>query len=729
MWACAEAKRIKASPTPGMRETAYATTAKARFQRAFPFFNRRNPLVNRIDPRTRFAAFLLLIALLSCAFVAAARAMKEHETNRVEIAMDYNDFLSFARSYNYNPAVFLIELRRAGLTSLALTEEVGSSLTNASSPNATAVSGLGLISSARLTPIADPTLAALVRGHRVRTGSVYVVVYDKPTFERYMQQLPLHFERQSISVLHAPAPYVIALRTQIDYFNSTTLGIPANQIALAERLKLLVIPRFQNDERLRDGQIARMFDDLHAKKISTVIFFGLRNEVLGFPDHVKDTAAVLLSPKYKFTNYGEIETYDASQVQKGNVELARLIPGHIVRVQAISKLEQDKLSLPQIVARYELGVRERNVRVVYLRPYGHQYNGMSIEKTNIELVGQIAGDLKAHGFRLGRATPIPGYRGNSAIAVGLATLAVPSIFVLLLGWYGWYRPSWAFAAYLLTIGVYLGGYVSHHDLLARSIVALCGALLFAAAAFTVLSPAFFDEPERTTGAEIARSLRWTLICTGVALLGALVVVGIMSSPLTMEEVEPFRGIKLLYVIPPLLALALYLFTDRFDSGLRSPREAFDVPVRVYQLLLGCVVLGAAALVLLRSGNQSDIAPSSFELSLRHHLTALLSVRPRFKQFVVGFPFMMVLPALRRVDRRATGILFSLAIGVGIGDIIDTFSHLHTPLLISIVRVIFGLIIGAIIGAIAIAIYRKLWAGRLTIRQRQHDSVDAELLEV
>jgi len=690
-----------------MRATAYATTVKARFQRAFLFFARRDPVVNRnrIDPRTRFAAFLLLIALLACAFVAVSRARVEQQTRRVEIAMDYNDFIAFARSYNYNPAQFLLQLRRAGLTSLALTEELGGSLTSSSSSNATAVSGLGLLGSARLAPVSDPTLAALVREHKVRPGSVYLLVYDKATFDRYMQQLPLHFEPGSITVLHASVPYVIGLRTQVDYFNTSGLGVPADQIQLAHRLGLFVIPRFQNDERLQDGEIAKMFDDLHAGKwISTVIFFGLRNQVLGFPDHVRDTAQVFKARKS--TNYGEIETYDASQVQKGNLELARLIPGHIVRVQAIGKTELDKLSVPEIVSRYELGVRERNVRVVYLRPFPHEYNKLSIEQTNVEMVRQIADDLRSHGFTLGRATPIPLYRGNSAIAVGLAIFAVPSMFVLLLGWFGWYRPSWAVLAYVLTALVYLGGYVSHHDLLGRSIIALCGALVFAAAAFAVLAPAFFSEPSPSFNKQVVSSLRWTLIATGVALLGALVVVGIMSSPLTMEEVEPFRGVKLVLALPPIIALALYLFTDRFDSGIRNAREAFSAPIRIYQLLLACVVLGAGALVLMRSGNQSDIAPSSFELSLRHHLTALLSVRPRFKEFVVGFPFLMLLPALLRGDRRAVGIILTLGIGIGIGDVIDTFSHLHTPLLISLVRVIYGLVIGAIIGAIVIAIYRK-----------------------
>jgi hypothetical protein len=682
--------------------------------------------VNRIDPRTRFAAFLLLIALLSCALVAVSRVRVEQQTRRVEIAMDYNDFVSFARSYNYNPATFLLQLRRAGLTSLALTEELGGSLASSSSLHATAISGLGLLGSARVAPVADPTLAALMRAHKVRAGSVYLLVYDKPTFDRYMQQLPLHFEPRSISVLHKSEPYVIAVRTQLDYFTTAALGVPADQVREARRLGLFIIPRFQNDERLQDGQIAQMFDDLHAGKwISTVIFFGLRNQVLGFPDHIADTAQVFKARKY--TNYGEIETYDASQVQKGNLELARLIPGHVVRVQAIGKVELDKLSIPDIVSRYELGVRERNVRVVYLRPYPHEYNGLSIENTNIEMVRQIADDLRSHGFTLGRAAPIPLYRGNSAILVGIAALAVPSMFVLLLGWFGWYRPSWAALAYGLTIAVYLGGYVSHHDLLGRSIVALCGALVFAAAAFAALGPAFFEEPQRGLSAQIVRSLRWTLLGTGVALLGALVVVGVMSSPLTMEEVEPFRGVKLVLAAPPIIALALYLFTDRFDSGIRSAREAFNAPIRIYQLLLACAILGVGALVLARSGNQSDIAPSAFELSLRHHLTVLLSVRPRFKEFVVGFPFLMLLPALRRLDRRLVGIILTLGIGVGIGDVIDTFSHLHTPLLISLVRVIYGLVIGGIIGAIAIAIYRRFDASRkrdLTLPEARVQLIEA-----
>jgi hypothetical protein len=83
----------------------------------------------------------------------------------------------------------------------------------------------------------------------------------------------------------------------------------------------------------------------------------------------------------------------------------------------------------------------------------------------------------------------------------------------------------------------------------------------------------------------------------------------------------------------------------------------------------------------------------------------LSVRPRFKEFLIGFPALMLLPALRIPHRRWLGVLLALAIGIGLGDIIDTFSHLHTELLVSVLRIFSGFVIGAVIGIAAILIYR------------------------
>jgi hypothetical protein len=67
---------------------------------------------------------------------------------------------------------------------------------------------------------------------------------------------------------------------------------------------------------------------------------------------------------------------------------------------------------------------------------------------------------------------------------------------------------------------------------------------------------------------------------------------------------------------------------------------------------------------------------------------------------------MLIPTLVPVDRARWGWLFALAVGVGLGDVVDTFSHLHTPLAVSALRLTNGLVLGILVGAIAIAIYRR-----------------------
>jgi hypothetical protein len=670
--------------------------------------------VIRPDIRPRYAAAILLLALLASLAVAVFRVHTESQARRVEIAMDYTDFIALARSYNYNPAAFLIALRRAGLTSLAVTEELGANVGD--DGRAFATTGAALLNQAQLSPLSDPLLESLVRTRRIVRDAVYLIVTDPSTYARYRTQLALHYEPKTIRILRPTKPWIIEVRTQIDYFNANALGIPSDQIALAKRLGLLLIPRFQNDERFQLPQMQAAINAVlrENRKVSTVMFFGLRNQVFGFPDHLDDAVTAFRAHNAKAAkttgapefNFGNIETYDDSQIQKGSETLARGIEGQTVRVQAIARTELDKITLDDVIGRYVLGVRERNIRVVYLRPWLHQDGDLTIEQTNVEMVKGIADQLKAHGFKLGRATPIPQYHGNNRFLVGIAALAMPSIVLLLLGLYGLYRPWQAFALYGFTIVLYLAGLVLQHDIFARSIIALIAALAFAMAAFIAFAGACGEEPARKFTDQLVRSIGWTLVALGVTLLGVLAIVGIMSSPLTMTEVERFRGVRLILALPPLIALVLYLWDKRFNAGVEKPSDVLTSPVRVYQLFIGIVIVGAGVLLLMRSGNDSDIAPSHFELALRHILTGILSVRPRFKEFLIGFPAMMLMPALLTTHRRLVGWLLALGIGVGIGDVLDTFSHLHTPIAISLERTFNGLWVGVIIAALAIWIYRS-----------------------
>jgi hypothetical protein len=644
---------------------------------------------------------ILALALLAALYVAVVRERKELGSRRVEIALDYQDFSALASSYGYDEEQFLISLRRAGLTSLAISEELGGNIDGGST--AALIPGQQLIAQAKLQPISEPTLAALARRNALSPSELYLVVFDEREVARYRAALREHLGPHAVRTLHATRPTILAIRSQIDYFNNLGLGLPRAQLALAGKVKLFVVPRVQNDERFGEPQIAGVFAGFAHARPSTVVFFGQRNEVLGFPDHLDDTAA-----QFKKTgiNFGSIETYDKIQVQKGNDGLAEKAIERTTRVQAISKTELDKLDFNTVVARYLLGVRERNVRVVYLRPFLHEQNGMSLEKTNVEMVREIRDGLLARGFKLGRATPVPGFRINPVV-IALVSLAVPAILMLLLEAFGVRRPQAAYVAFGIDLLLVVAGYASHHDLLVRKVLALGGAIGFATIAVAAIPRAFTQQPPDGYGESLLAGLRTLAVATLWSLGGALVVIGLVSTPLLMEEIDRFAGVKAVIVLPPIFAFVLYVYTRRFGNEPPDVRASALSPVRVYQLAILAILAGAAFVYISRSGNQSDVSPSAFEIALRSNLTAVLGVRPRFKEFVIGFPLMMLLPTLRLEHKRLVGWLFAIGIAIGTSDIVDTFSHLHTPLVASFTRIANGAIIGIAIGALAIALYRAI----------------------
>jgi hypothetical protein len=642
---------------------------------------------------------LLAIGLLASLFVAGRRALHEHRANRVEIVMDDADFQSLARSYAYDQRAFLIALRRAGLTSLAVQEELGGAVS--SSPTAAVYPGTALLAQAKLTGFRDQVFSKL-GVHGIRNDEVYLIAYDPATAQRYATQLALKFSPRAVRVLRRAAPAVFAIRTQADYFSSVGLGLPADRVALAGALKLRLVPRLQNDERFTAPQIdALLHDAIAGHDAHTVIFFGLRNAVVGYPDAIDATAAAL---RREHANFGTVETYDVKQNQAGGDALAKDLPDATVRVQAIAKLEADKLRPEEIVQRYALGVRERNIRVVYLRPFAHQWDGRSIEATNVELVRQIARSVRAAGLTTGIATPFQRFVVRWW-EIAPVSLAVVAIVLLLLEAFGIGEGRWLIAFVVADLLLVAAGYAIHHDMAVRKLLALAAAILFPVAGFVAIAPAFRAARPPSLGAAILDGIRVMAVAIGVTLGGVLVVIGLLSTPLTMLEVDRFTGVKLVLAAPPLIALLLYLFTDRWRARI-APATLAASPVTVVQLVAGIVLLGGAYLVLARSGNQSDIAPSGIELALRSHLTTLLEVRPRFKEFVLGFPALMLVPTLLPLDRARWGWLLALAIGVGLGDVSDTFSHLHTPLLVSALRLVNGALIGALAGALAIALYRR-----------------------
>ena len=117
-------------------------------------------------------------------------------------------------------------------------------------------------------------------------------------------------------------------------------------------------------------------------------------------------------------------------------------------------------------------------------------------------------------------------------------------------------------------------------------------------------------------------------------------------------------------------------------------------------LLGVVMLGALVMAL-RSGNVSNVP--GWEVAFRDFVENMLIVRPRTKEFMIGYPALVIywftvrkglIPYYREVLRLAAALAFCSAV--------ITFCHFHTPLYLSVIRTLNGWWLGLLIGVVCAA---------------------------
>lgn len=232
------------------------------------------------------------------------------------------------------------------------------------------------------------------------------------------------------------------------------------------------------------------------------------------------------------------------------------------------------------------------------------------------------------------------------------------------------------------------------------LLAQADALLVALAA-PVLGALLFTPP-RAAGllAGVQRVLAFSLF----SLAAGLLMAALLSGPAFVLGIAPFRGVKAALLLPPVLGMALVLFKER--RTLRKALRDFR-PAHAALALLG---IAAGALALLRSGDFDPLV-SGLEERARGWLEDLLVARPRFKEFLVGHPSLLLLGA----DGAGSlwGGLFLFLGLIGQASILNTFAHPHTPLLLSLLRTGNGLLLGLLVGVVLHAFLRL---GRRLLRR-------------
>jgi hypothetical protein len=183
-------------------------------------------------------------------------------------------------------------------------------------------------------------------------------------------------------------------------------------------------------------------------------------------------------------------------------------------------------------------------------------------------------------------------------------------------------------------------------------------------------------------------------------LGIFLMIGLLADYRFMSGIEVFPAVKTALVLP-LLIIAFYFMTKLSGAGglQERLRKFLETKVTLSTVIIGLFILGALGVLVARSGNFSLPVPV-FEKYFRNWLEMLLYVRPRTKEFLVGYPFLFLTAYYYLKGRREWLWLLAAIGGVAPISVFNSFSHIHTPVMISLTRTFNGLALGIIIGLAA-----------------------------
>ena len=127
------------------------------------------------------------------------------------------------------------------------------------------------------------------------------------------------------------------------------------------------------------------------------------------------------------------------------------------------------------------------------------------------------------------------------------------------------------------------------------------------------------------------------------------------------------------------------------------------PISLLWVVVAVIVAAVGVYYLSRTGNSGQV--SSIEMIIRNWLETTVGVRPRFKEFMIGHP-PLILGLFLALRYRASWMLIIVGT-LGQLTMISTFTHIHTPIMMSTLRTLLGLGLGIVFGLLLIAIWTVL----------------------
>jgi hypothetical protein len=355
--------------------------------------------------------------------------------------------------------------------------------------------------------------------------------------------------------------------------------------------------------------------------------------------------------------------------------------------------------------RWLRGVVDRNIRLIYITPL--QNPSLSPEK-NLEETLSATGDLikflRTRGYKVNVPLPKSDVYLPDKLHYGILLVSLLSVLYLylqyLLNFKSQQRSLLAVLAFaFLSLLFYLFLPLQYPEYLA-----ILAAILYPSLCSLLIDRFLHLNCSMPFMARLAIPLG---IFIGTGFLGAVTISAALS------DIRHIMAMDVFHLVIPALLSPLFLFTVYFIKEYAGKNSFHRVAENIRKnglqwkhIAFAAVSMFALYLYLARSGNASLIPPSPVELEFRKLLEILLLARPRFKEFLIGYPALFCLAYLPN-RKMNTLVRYLLGIGVCIGSIsiMNSFCHVFTTITVSLQRTLYGLGLGIVAGtATVILVY-------------------------
>ncbi|MED4889256.1 DUF5693 family protein [Lysinibacillus fusiformis] len=378
---------------------------------------------------------------------------------------------------------------------------------------------------------------------------------------------------------------------------------------------------------------------------------------------------------------------------KGESKIAQITDYNMIRLHSININRQTKLKLNESIDRTTRAVKERNIRSIFYHIKTTGNAKENVEQT-IDYLNGVHDAMPDH-FQPGEPklfdkVAVPAWVKAAVLLAGILFTFIVSELVK------WMPLRIAAAGFMTVLAI-------AYFILKSTLFLQAFALIIA-----VLAPTYAVIKSAQGSTKMSKILVQYLKAIAISLIGIVIVIGLLNGNAFMTGFATFKGVKLVYLIP---IMGVLLFTliemnrladQNIKKSLSNTVTLLNKELKYWHVLLLIVVAGIGLFYISRTGNSGSV--SDLELAFRQWLENTLYVRPRTKEFLIGFPFYVLALYVMGINRKWGSILLVPGV-IGFLSIVNTFTHLHIPVAVSVLRTLYSVSLGFVIGLVFILIFK------------------------